>query len=99
MDLPCGKVRTHRGAPHNAVELFPWIAIIAAIEIDDSELSFRRNDHIPHMIVAVLKTLRSPFEVWSVFLKIGDDFLVTVKLYAAVFVLLYFSVYFSVSCV
>ena len=64
-----GKQRGFLGTPDNSIELFPWIAKIVAIKINDMEFSAAVDHHVPNVIVAVLINLRSSIQQMTIVLR------------------------------
>ena len=61
-----GKVGGLLSTPDNTVKFLPWVAIVAAVKINDKQFSVSVDHHIANMIVSVLICLRPAFEQMAV---------------------------------
>ncbi len=94
VDLTGRKSRHRLCRPHNAVKLFPGIAIVIAIEVNDNQLAIL-DHHVLVMIITMLKTLRPIRQQVAVALNIGNQMLSTVKLNGAGAIQFNFAIRFS----
>src|SRR5690242_12493891 len=79
-------MRTDSGTPYNAVEFFPRIAKIWAIEINDGKCILWRDNHISNMIIAMLIALRSVGKQITVIFYVFNNFIVIIKFNATSFI-------------